>query len=266
MATSPKPIWIAFDAVGTLIHPEPPVAVAYAEAAHRHGSLLTADDIRPRFHMAWGQSECHDIVGEGSASWTVRQSTSEARERKRWRWIVQEVITDITDHDTCFEELWQHFARPSSWRCFPDVTETLMDLAAAGFRLAVASNFDQRLPPICANLPELKPIRLCVVSSAVGYRKPSPQFFAALSQVTGCPPDRLLMVGDDFDNDVAGARAAGLPARFLQRQSESNRVTDEIKSLIELRDELVLSISPSPPQGERGPGGEGRMALGPASQ
>ena len=257
MAISPEPIWIAFDAVGTLIHPEPPVAVAYAEAARRHGSLLTADDIRPRFHRAWGLSESHDIVGEESARSILRQSTSEARERQRWRWIIQEVITDITNHDACFEELWQHFARPTSWRCFPDVADTLVDLAAAGFRLAVASNFDQRLPPICANLPELKPIQLCVVSSAVGFRKPSPQFFAALSRLTGCPPDRLLMVGDDFENDVAGARAAGLPARFLNRESASNRVTDELASLIELRNELVSSISPSPPQGERGPGGEG---------
>ncbi|MBI5761086.1 MAG: HAD-IA family hydrolase [Planctomycetales bacterium] len=252
MANSPKPLWIAFDAVGTLIHPEPPVSVAYAEAARRHGSLLTADDIRPRFHQAWGQSECHDIVSEGTATSVSRQSTSEVRERQRWRWIVQEVITDITNHDACFEELWQHFARPTSWRCFPDVAETLADLAAAGFRLAVASNFDQRLPPICANLPDLKPIQLCVVSSAVGFRKPSPQFFAALSQVTGCPPDRLLMVGDDFDNDVAGARAAGLPARFLQRERESNRATDEIKSLIELRDELLSFISPLSPAGGEG--------------
>jgi putative hydrolase of the HAD superfamily len=244
MPTASKPTWIAFDAVGTLIHPDPPVAVAYAEAARRHGSSLTADDIRPRFRRVWEESETHDLAGAAAQAATDPLATNEDRERQRWRWIVQQVIHDAVNPDACFEELWRHFARPTSWSCFPDVDEALADLAVAGFRLAVASNFDQRLPPICANLPALKPIQLCVVSSAVGFRKPSPKFFAALSQATNCPADRLLMVGDDLENDVAGARASGLSARFLNRRIGPGRMPGEIASLIELRDEFI----PSPRQ------------------
>lgn len=242
MDAPPKPLWIAFDAVGTLIHPDPPVAVAYAEAARRHGSTLTADDIRPRFRRVWKESETHDLAGIASSAATEPLATNEVRERERWRWIVCQVIHDIADPDDCFEELWQHFAQPTSWSCFPDVEESLADLAAAGLRLAVASNFDQRLPPICANLPALNPIQTCVVSSVVGYRKPSPHFFVALSQATNCPADRLLMVGDDFANDIAGARAAGLSARFLNRRSDWGPAADQITSLVELRDELVSAL------------------------
>ena len=245
MHTSTPPTWIVFDAVGTLIHPDPPVAVAYGQAARHHGSFLTADDIRPRFRRVWAASETHDLAGAASPAATDPLATNEDRERQRWRWIVEQVIDDIADPDACFEELWQHFARPTSWSCFPDVAESLADLARAGFRLAIASNFDQRLPPICANLPALGPIQLCVVSSVVGYRKPSSHFFAALSRATNCPADRLLMVGDDFESDVAGALAAGLSARFLNRRSDSPAATDQIASLIELLDEFV----PSPLRG-----------------
>jgi phospholysine phosphohistidine inorganic pyrophosphate phosphatase len=40
--------------------------------------------------------------------------------------------------------------------------------------------------------------------------KPSPAFFAAAARELGLPPERIAVVGDDLDSDVAGARAAGL--------------------------------------------------------
>ncbi|HEX3531748.1 MAG TPA: TIGR01458 family HAD-type hydrolase [Thermoanaerobaculia bacterium] len=40
--------------------------------------------------------------------------------------------------------------------------------------------------------------------------KPSPAFFAAAAHQLGAPPDRIAVVGDDLESDVAGARAAGM--------------------------------------------------------
>jgi HAD superfamily hydrolase (TIGR01458 family) len=40
--------------------------------------------------------------------------------------------------------------------------------------------------------------------------KPSPAFFAAAARELGLPPERIAMVGDDLESDVAGARAAGM--------------------------------------------------------
>lgn len=42
--------------------------------------------------------------------------------------------------------------------------------------------------------------------------KPSPAFFRTAAARTGAPLDRLAVVGDDVESDVAGARAAGLYA------------------------------------------------------
>jgi len=40
--------------------------------------------------------------------------------------------------------------------------------------------------------------------------KPSAAFFAAAARELGLPPDRIAVVGDDFESDAAGARAAGM--------------------------------------------------------
>ncbi len=47
---------------------------------------------------------------------------------------------------------------------------------------------------------------------SLGVRKPSPEYFAAVLADLALPPDRVVMVGDEWQADVAGALAAGLRA------------------------------------------------------
>ena len=54
--------------------------------------------------------------------------TCESRERLRWRTIVESVLDDVASQEACFEELFAHFGRPSSWTCFPDVEPALAAL------------------------------------------------------------------------------------------------------------------------------------------
>jgi len=204
--------WIAFDAVGTLIHPEPPVPSIYHAVGARHGSLLGEDEIGRRFKQAFDESHRPSPGDEGL-------QTSEDVERDRWRSIVGRVMPDVGDADACFDELFNHFARPGSWMCFPEVGGILQSLKAAGYRLALASNFDDRLTGIVHGLLELSPLDAVVISSLVGFRKPSPLFYHALIETAGCRAGELLMVGDDLRNDVEGARAAGLQAIHLDRDA-----------------------------------------------
>ena len=45
---------------------------------------------------------------------------------------------------------------------------------------------------------------------ALGVRKPSPEYFAAVLADLGLPAERVVLVGDDWQADVEGALAAGL--------------------------------------------------------
>jgi putative hydrolase of the HAD superfamily len=217
-AMSVRPLWdgiegIVFDAVGTLIKPNPSVADAYTAAARRQGVELKREDVRARFQVHFQSDEVHAEQGV--------LSTDEATERRRWRRIVAGVLPELPDPDRAFDELWEHFSDPASWRCFPDVVPAMRALHEMGVSLCVGSNFDGRLRGVVQGLPELAPwVDSLVISSEVGYRKPHPSFFRAACDHLGLPPDRVLCVGDDVENDVRGAIRAGLAGLFLDRDAE----------------------------------------------
>ncbi len=193
---------VVFDAVGTLIHPEPPAAAVYAEAGRRFGSRLDAAAVAARFAAAFRRQELIDHA--------AGLRTDEARELARWRAIVAEVLDDVADSEATFRHLYEHFARPSAWRTEPDAAATASGLAARGYRVGIASNFDHRLLGVLAP-GELRGLPV-VVSAAVGWRKPAAAFFAAVCGTFALHAREVLYVGDDPANDFEGARAAGLPA------------------------------------------------------
>jgi putative hydrolase of the HAD superfamily len=195
---------VCFDAVGTLIHPEPSAAAVYAAVARSLGSRLIEPEIAARFRIAFTREEAFDIANG--------LRTDEERERRRWRHIVAEVLHDVCDGERCFEELFAHFARPDAWRLDPGAAAVLAELERRGYVLGMASNYDRRLRTVAAGLPALRPLRHLIISSEAGWRKPAPEFFAALCKHTGLSLGEVLFVGDDRVNDYDGAKAAGLRA------------------------------------------------------
>jgi putative hydrolase of the HAD superfamily len=201
------PPGIYFDAVGTLLHPEPSAAAVYATVGRRFGSQLDEAAVAVRFRAAFQRQEEIDRA--------AGLRTDEEREVARWRSIVGEVFDDISDEEGCFQELYMHFARAGAWACVPETADVLGTLAARGHVLGIASNFDHRLRGLVEQLPALRPIRHLVISSEIGWRKPASAFFAAMCRQAGSPADQVLYVGDDRINDYEGARAAGLRAVLL---------------------------------------------------
>jgi putative hydrolase of the HAD superfamily len=200
---------VVFDAVGTLIVPTPSVAEVYGEVGQRHGSRYRPEQLRGRFAEAFGVQEALDR----SAGWV----TDESRELERWRDIVARVLDDVTDPARCFAELYEHFARPSSWTCVPGTGRILADLRGHRRKTALASNFDHRLLPIVRGLPELAGLDGVYVSSALGWRKPARGFFDRVAMGLGVPADEILFVGDDPTNDLRGATEAGMHAILFDR-------------------------------------------------
>jgi len=219
-----QPAAVVFDAVGTLINPDPPVAVAYGQAGRRHVSRLTNDECATRFHHAFAAEEAIDRDQFG---WR----TDELRERTRWRAIVERVFDDVADGDALFEELWNHFADPKHWRLIEGAAETWQALEARGVTLAIASNFDARLEAICRGLPPLQTCEHVFASSRLGVRKPSPDFFRRVGDELEVEPARLMMVGDDFDNDYRAATAAGWSALLFDPLAKNTAEVPTLRSL-----------------------------------
>jgi HAD superfamily hydrolase (TIGR01549 family) len=85
-------------------------------------------------------------------------------------------------------------------------------------------------------------------STGWGVAKPSPLFFARVSNTAKLPPSAIAYVGDGLDNDVIPARNAGMVAVFVERGPwghahakwpEVAQADVVLKSLDELPDKLV---------------------------
>jgi len=222
LGTQSRPIRaVLFDAIGTLLLPREPVAATYCRLARPLGSRLSETAVAANFAAA---------LADDQAS----HETSEELERKRWREIVVQSLTDLESRhvDPLFEQLWDYFAQPDSWRLAPEVPAVWQRLTAAGLRLGIASNFDARLEAVRRGHPPLDAARWCFVSSQFGFRKPSPHFFGAIQQRLGLRPDEILLVGDDHDHDFQAARAAGWNAVLVNRSAPTQ--PGQVATLAEL--------------------------------
>ena len=209
---------VVFDAVGTLLQLDPPAGEVYARFARRFGSRLDAGEIRQRFGLSFAAQERLDEARG--------HRTDERREWERWQQIVCEVIDDIADTQPCFHALYDHFALPSSWQCDAETGAVIAALQGRGFVVGMASNFDHRLRPIVAGLPQLAGLDRLWISSEIGWKKPARAFFEEVGRSLGISSQEILFVGDDRTNDYLGACGAGMSALLFDPGERSNLPTD----------------------------------------
>ena len=101
-------------------------------------------------------------------------------------------------------------------RLYPHVKKVLSDLRQKGYRLWLLSNAQQVFTAY-----ELRHLGLddaldgVYLSSDCGCRKPDLRFFRALIDEHGLNPAQCLMIGNDRETDIAGAKAAGFATLYM---------------------------------------------------
>jgi len=208
---------VAFDVVGTLLEPVPGVGEIYHLIGQEFGCRRTLQEVTSRFREAFAATESRPelLQQKGLDPWW----TSEAEEFRRWRQIVGLVLDDVSDLERCFQKIHDHFAKPSAWKIFPDVQPVIARLKQLGRTVVMASNFDNRLHHVWKGTSELSQVDDCFISSELGARKPSVGFFRMMCERLQVHPEEILMVGDDWENDVVAPRQIGLHAVWLNRKA-----------------------------------------------
>lgn len=76
-----------------------------------------------------------------------------------------------------------------------------------------------------------------VISENVGHQKPAKEIFEHAMQLNNCTTDEVLMIGDNIEADIQGARNAGIDCVFYNPLNLPDNVgaTYEIKKLLELK-------------------------------
>jgi putative hydrolase of the HAD superfamily len=100
---------------------------------------------------------------------------------------------------------------------FPDAVALLRAPRDAGQVVVVVSNWDASLPDVLDRVGLGPMLDAVLASAAVGARKPSAAIFARALELAGCAPGEALHVGDSLEEDIEGARAAGIDAVLLRR-------------------------------------------------
>ena len=214
MTDARRPEGLLLDAMGTLIGLRRSVGSTYAAFAAEHGVNVEAEAINAVFPQLFRAAPPLAFPGlEGEALLEAEQA---------WWVALIDGCLKACGHDDPLPEglgpaLFRHYATAEPWQVYGDVAEHLQQWRSAGLKLAVVSNFDQRLHGLLEQL-ELAPlIDAVVVSSAVGAAKPDPRPFERALELLELPAAAAWHIGDSPE-DEAGARAAGLHCVLIQRK------------------------------------------------
>ncbi|HET6866109.1 MAG TPA: HAD family hydrolase [Solirubrobacteraceae bacterium] len=204
----PRPAAILLDALGTLVALEPPAPRLRAELAARFGlevseaeaaHAIAAEIAYYRAHLDEGRDapgleslrrRCAEVLGSALPGDGVRPDVDA---------LVEALLASLR------------------FTAFPDVRPALESARERGQRLVVVSNWDVSLVGVLRGL-DLEPMLDAIVTSAgAGARKPSPAIFDQALGLAGVAAADAIHVGDTLDEDVAGARAAGIEPILIRR-------------------------------------------------
>lgn len=109
----------------------------------------------------------------------------------------------------------------------PAAIAMIEDAARRGYRLVIATNplfprtaIMQRLAWAGIS-PREHPLSLVTSYETFHFSKPNPAYYAEIMACLGWPEGAVVMVGDDLNNDIAGARRLGLPAFWITNNGNS---------------------------------------------
>lgn len=197
---------LTWDVKDTLLRLRRPVGEQYAASARAHGLKVEAPALERAFRQVYrAQSRSFPNYGLGQGL-TCRQW---------WQDVVLQTFRlagagDAQAVAPIADQLYKDFSSPSYWQVLEGAEDTLRGCRERGLRLAVVSNFDQRLEGILKGLGLREHFDFVLTSGATGWCKPDPRIFHEALRLAHVEPVVAAHVGDSYQNDYKGARAAGM--------------------------------------------------------
>jgi putative hydrolase of the HAD superfamily len=165
-----------------------------------------------------------------------------------FRTMLREVSFDESLLPALAPRLIARHAERNLWcRVRLGTVEALRELRGRGYRLGVISNSDGRVEALLESVGLAGYFDFIIDSHVVGLEKPDPRIFQLGCERAGATPEQAIYVGDIYEIDVLGARAAGLHAYLIDPLDRwTNLDCDRIKGIHELPARLAAANSRGP--------------------
>jgi len=137
--------------------------------------------------------------------------------------LSEEYITYLADHNELFENTIQ-----------------ILDYLQAKYRMHIITNGFEEVQHRKLKNSKLMPyFEEVITSEKVGVKKPNPMIFQYALDITGAKSDESIMIGDNFEADILGAKNMGMQVIFCKFNGEvATEKVDSIENLIELKNFL----------------------------
>ena len=172
---------------------------------------------------------------------TVHATNDQSRGWLYFNLVLEQAgITPNEQTRAALDDLALYHAEWSLWESVPaEVMPALERLHAKGLKLAVLSNSNGTVRKLLTRLHLARHFPSVFDSHEEGVEKPDPQFFEIALARAGACKETTLHVGDLYNVDVVGARAAGLEAWLLDAADlYSDYDCVRIRSLTDLAERL----------------------------
>jgi HAD superfamily hydrolase (TIGR01549 family) len=196
---------VFLDALGTLVELEPPWLHLRGVVPDRVSDETLERGVRAE--MAYYKEHAQEGRDE--------ESLADLRER------CAAVLSNELSAEVSVEQLVDSV----KFRPYADAEPALGDLRERGLKLVVVSNWDSSLALVLERCGLLDLVDEVVTSAGSGASKPDPAIFAAALDRAGCDAPDVIHVGDTTEEDVAGARAAGVRALLIDRDGDGDIVS-----------------------------------------
>ena len=176
---------------------------------------------------------------EVQEDWMLGRTDSVSVSREMWRRSLE--ICGCSSNSVIESAVRIHKqAERKGFRLYEDVAGTMDILQKAGLPMALITNGPSDLQRSKLNALHIAHwFDAIVISGEFGRAKPDVSVFEIAIREMGIEPKEVWHVGDNLDTDIAGARAAGLRAVWLNRSGKSRTENDpephfELRTLVNL--------------------------------
>jgi putative hydrolase of the HAD superfamily len=213
---------VFLDALGTLVELQPPAPRLRARLAEE-GFEVSEERAAAGFAAEISYYLAHHLEGSD------RERLEDLRDRCATA-MMEALELPGLDHATARRAMLGAL----EFTPYPDALEALAGLREGGHSLVVVSNWDCSLPDWLDRTGLLELVDGVVTSADVGAAKPDAAVFRRALELAGVDGAGAVHVGDSIDNDVAGARAAGIRAILVQRDGEPPAGVEAVRSLTQV--------------------------------